>query len=57
MRKHVQTVCSHYGTAIIMLSAYAEVGCQYVIFRMPDWNDPEAIRLFDEQVIPALKDA
>jgi len=42
---------------IDMFAEYARVGCQYAIFRMPDWNDPDAIALFDQQVIPALKDA
>ena len=36
------------------LGEYARVGCQYVIFRMPDWNDVEPVRLFAERVVPAL---
>jgi alkanesulfonate monooxygenase SsuD/methylene tetrahydromethanopterin reductase-like flavin-dependent oxidoreductase (luciferase family) len=34
--------------------AYAKSGVEYLIFRMPDWTDVEAIRLFSETVIPAL---
>jgi F420-dependent oxidoreductase-like protein len=36
---------------------FARAGCQYLIFRMPDWTDEEAIRMFGETVIPALADA
>src|SRR5262245_41773010 len=36
---------------------YGRAGCQYAIFRMPDWNDGESIRLFAERVIPALAGA
>ena len=36
------------------LGEYARVGCQYVIFRTPDWIDLESIGLFSERVIPAL---
>ena len=36
------------------LGAYARVGCQYVIFRTPDWIDIEPVQLFSERVIPAL---
>jgi hypothetical protein len=39
------------------LAVYARVGCQYVVFRMPDWIDVEPLRLFDERVIPTLADA
>lgn len=39
------------------LGAYARVGCQYVIFRTPDWLDVEPIQLFSERVIPALASA
>lgn len=39
------------------LGAYARVGCQYVIYRTPDWMDPEAINVFSEDVIPALVSA
>lgn len=39
---------------ISIFREYADAGCQYVIFRTPDWNDLEPIRLFSEQVIPAL---
>ncbi len=35
-------------------AAYARVGCQYVVFRTPDWVDVEPVQLFAEQVIPAL---
>jgi len=35
-------------------AAYARVGCQYVVFRTPDWGDVEPVQLFAEQVIPAL---
>ena len=36
--------------------AYARVGCQYVVFRTPDWVDVEPVQCFAEQVIPALAD-
>jgi F420-dependent oxidoreductase-like protein len=36
---------------------YARAGCQYAIFRTPDWIDVEPVQLFAEQVIPALADA
>jgi F420-dependent oxidoreductase-like protein len=36
--------------------AYAKSGVEYLIFRMPDWTDVEAIHQFSEQVIPALAD-
>lgn len=39
------------------LGAFARVGTQYTIFRMADWTDPEAVRLFAERVIPALASA
>jgi alkanesulfonate monooxygenase SsuD/methylene tetrahydromethanopterin reductase-like flavin-dependent oxidoreductase (luciferase family) len=39
------------------LAAYARVGVQYVIFRTPDWIDVEPLRLFADQVIPALVQA
>ena len=39
------------------LQKYADVGCQYAIFRMPDWTDLGAIELFAERVIPALANA
>ncbi len=39
---------------IDMFAEYAQAGCQYVIFRTPDWLDVEPIQLFSEQVIPAL---
>jgi F420-dependent oxidoreductase-like protein len=42
---------------IDQFGAYAKVGCQYAVFRMPDWNTVDSVRLFDERVIPALKDA
>ena len=42
---------------IAVLAEYARVGCQYVIFRMPDWIDLEPLQLFAERVIPALADA
>jgi len=35
---------------------YARVGCQYVVFRTPDWVDVEPVQLFAERVIPALTD-
>ena len=41
---------------IAMFAEYARVGCQYVIFRMPDWIDVEAVQLFAERVIPGLAD-
>jgi F420-dependent oxidoreductase-like protein len=40
-----------------MLAEYARVGAEYVVFRAPDWNDVETVRLFAERVIPALADA
>lgn len=42
---------------IDMLSSFARVGCQYVIFRTPDWVDIEPIRQFTEEVVPALANA
>ncbi|MGN6673867.1 MAG: TIGR03560 family F420-dependent LLM class oxidoreductase [Thermomicrobiales bacterium] len=33
---------------------YAKVGCQYVVFRTPDWVDVEPVQRFSEHVIPAL---
>ncbi|MBA2450627.1 MAG: TIGR03560 family F420-dependent LLM class oxidoreductase [Chloroflexi bacterium] len=36
---------------------YARGGCQYVVFRTPDWLDVEPVQLFAERVIPALADA
>ncbi|HEY3108226.1 MAG TPA: hypothetical protein VGL23_05705, partial [Chloroflexota bacterium] len=39
---------------IEQFAAYAKVGCQYAIYRTPDWQDPESIQLFSERVIPAL---
>jgi len=36
---------------------YARVGCQYVVFRTPDWVDVEPVQLFAERVIPALADS
>ncbi|HEV8632907.1 MAG TPA: LLM class F420-dependent oxidoreductase [Chloroflexota bacterium] len=47
------------GTPAQLIAAfrdYARAGCQYVIFRMPDWNDVEPVRVFAEQVIPGLAD-
>lgn len=38
------------------LQEYARVGCQYTIFRTPDWLDLDPLHLFAEQVIPALAD-
>jgi alkanesulfonate monooxygenase SsuD/methylene tetrahydromethanopterin reductase-like flavin-dependent oxidoreductase (luciferase family) len=35
---------------------YAKAGVEYMVFRMPDWTDVEAINLFSEKVIPALAD-
>ncbi len=42
---------------IDQLAAYARVGCQYVIFRTPDWMDAEILHLFDRTVLPALASA
>jgi alkanesulfonate monooxygenase SsuD/methylene tetrahydromethanopterin reductase-like flavin-dependent oxidoreductase (luciferase family) len=45
------------GTAeqlIAIFREYAKVGCQYVVFRTPDWVDVEPVQRFAEQVIPAL---
>lgn len=39
---------------IATFQEYARVGCQYVVFRTPDWLDVEPLHLFAEQVIPAL---
>ncbi|MCC6173890.1 MAG: TIGR03560 family F420-dependent LLM class oxidoreductase [Chloroflexi bacterium] len=39
------------------LRAYAKVGVQEMILRMPDWIDVEPVQMFAEQVIPALADA
>lgn len=36
---------------------YARVGVEYMVFRMPDWTDVEAIQVFDRTVVPALADA
>ncbi len=33
---------------------YARVGCEYVVFRTPDWVDLEPVQLFAERVLPAL---
>jgi F420-dependent oxidoreductase-like protein len=41
---------------IDQLAAYQKVGCQYAIYRTPDWQDSDSIRLFAERVIPALAD-
>jgi alkanesulfonate monooxygenase SsuD/methylene tetrahydromethanopterin reductase-like flavin-dependent oxidoreductase (luciferase family) len=35
---------------------YAKAGVEYLVFRMPDWTDVEAINLFSEKVIPAMAD-
>jgi len=32
----------------------AKGGIEYLICRMPDWTDQEAIMLFSEKVIPAM---
>ena len=42
---------------IDMFGEYARVGCQYVIFRTPDWLDVEPLQLFSERVMPALAGA
>jgi F420-dependent oxidoreductase-like protein len=39
---------------IAMFREYEAVGCQYVVFRTPDWIDPETVRLFGETVSKAL---
>jgi F420-dependent oxidoreductase-like protein len=39
-------------TLIKMFKEYSQAGCQYVIFRMPDWSDLEPLQLFAERVIP-----
>ena len=36
--------------------AYAAVGARYCTIQMPDVNDVEPVRLFAEQVMPALRD-
>ncbi|MGI9145473.1 MAG: TIGR03560 family F420-dependent LLM class oxidoreductase [Chloroflexota bacterium] len=38
-------------------AAYARAGCQYVIFRTPEWVDVEPVQLFAERVMPALASA
>jgi len=35
---------------------YAKVGVEYMVFRMPDWTDAEALTMFTEKVLPALAD-
>ena len=48
------------GTAeqlIEQFAAYARVGCQYIVFRTPDWVDVEPVQRFAEHVIPALAGA
>ena len=42
---------------IAIFGEYARAGCQYVVFRTPDWLDVEPVQLFAECVIPALADA
>jgi len=37
------------------LAAYERAGCQYMIFRTPDWNDPETIQLISDRIAPALQ--
>ena len=39
---------------IAIFREYAAVGCQYAVFRTPDWIDVDSLRLFSERVIPAL---
>lgn len=39
---------------IAMCREYAQAGCQYIIFRTPDWHEITSVQLFAEQVIPAL---
>jgi F420-dependent oxidoreductase-like protein len=49
-----------FGTPDVIVDAlaqYAKVGCQYVIYRTPDWFDVEPLQQFSETVIPALADA
>ncbi len=41
---------------IAIFREYARVGCQYVIFRTPDWFELESVQLFAERVLPALAD-
>ncbi len=41
---------------IAVFREYAQAGCEYTIFRMPDWIDLEPVQLFAERVIPALAD-
>jgi alkanesulfonate monooxygenase SsuD/methylene tetrahydromethanopterin reductase-like flavin-dependent oxidoreductase (luciferase family) len=40
-----------------LLGQYATVGCQYVIFRTPNWLDLDPIHLFASEIIPALASA
>ncbi|MFN8522237.1 MAG: TIGR03560 family F420-dependent LLM class oxidoreductase [Chloroflexota bacterium] len=40
---------------IDMIGAYAKIGAQYLVFRMPDWIDEDPVQLFSEEVIPALE--
>ncbi len=49
-----------FGTPDVIIDAlaqYAKAGCEYVIYRTPDWFDVEPLQLFSERVIPALADA
>lgn len=39
---------------ITRFQEYAAVGCQYVVFRTPDWIEGESLRLFADEVLPAL---
>jgi len=39
------------------LAAYAKAGTEYMIFRTPDWDAIEPIRMFAEEVAPALASA
>ncbi|MFN0073419.1 MAG: TIGR03560 family F420-dependent LLM class oxidoreductase [Chloroflexota bacterium] len=48
------TVMGTPDVIIDYLAQYARAGCQYVIYRTPDWFDVEPLQLFSEGVIPAL---
>jgi alkanesulfonate monooxygenase SsuD/methylene tetrahydromethanopterin reductase-like flavin-dependent oxidoreductase (luciferase family) len=57
---HIPTRGALIGTPdeiVDALAAYARIGCQYVVFRTPDWRAIEPIQVFSERVIPALVSA
>ena len=49
---------SYFLSALIdLFGQYADAGCQYVIFRTPNWLDLDPIHLFAGEGIPALATA